>query len=207
MKPTCHGKRGTMKPKSIRTIDLTKRTMKRLIILLSLILVACGTTTPPSQALLVGDTPIAAESRLIDTRPDWAAIPGEMAPDFSYTLADGTYKLSDLRGKPVIVNFWATWCLPCVEEMPTLDAARRTNPDLVILAVNRNESTEAISAFAPKVGVSFPLITDRDGVIGERYGVINLPTTFFINSDGTIAVRHVGALTAERLAERLAEVR
>ncbi|MEJ5346199.1 MULTISPECIES: TlpA disulfide reductase family protein [Chloroflexus] len=181
--------------------------MKRLIILLSLILVACGTTTPPSQALLVGDTPIAAESRLIDTRPDWAAIPGEMAPDFSYTLADGTYKLSDLRGKPVIVNFWATWCLPCVEEMPTLDAARRTNPDLVILAVNRNESTEAISAFAPKVGVSFPLITDRDGVIGERYGVINLPTTFFINSDGTIAVRHVGALTAERLAERLAEVR
>lgn len=196
-----------MKPKSIQTIDLANRTMKRLIILFSLILVACGTTAAPNQALVVGDTPIAAESHLIDTSPDWAAIPGEIAPDFSYTLADDTYKLSDLRGKPVIVNFWATWCLPCVEEMPTLDAARRTNPDLVILAVNRNESTEAISAFAPKVGVSFPLITDRDGVIGERYGVVNLPTTFFINSDGTIAVRHVGALTAERLAERLAEVR
>jgi len=186
-------------------------TMKRLIILFSLMfslmVAACSNATTTIQPLVVGETPIASESRLIDARPDWAAIPGEMAPDFSYTLADGTHKLSDLRGKPVIVNFWASWCLPCIEEMPTLDAARRTNPDLVILAVNRNESTETISAFAPKVGVSFPLITDRDGVIGERYGVINLPTTFFINRDGTIAVRHVGALTAERLAERLAEVR
>ncbi len=185
--------------------------MKRLIILFSLIFgltaTACSNGSTTGQPLVVGETPIASESRLIDARPDWAAIPGEMAPDFSYTLADGTHKLSDLRGKPVIVNFWASWCLPCIEEMPTLDAARRTNPDLVILAVNRNESTETISAFAPKVGVSFPLITDRDGVIGERYGVINLPTTFFINRDGTIAVRHVGALTAERLAERLAEVR
>jgi len=186
-------------------------TMKRLIILFSLMfslmVAACSNATTTIQPLVVGETPIAPESRLIDARPDRAAIPGEMAPDFSYMLADGTHKLSDLRGKLVIVNFWASWCLPCVEEMPTLDAARRTNPDLVILAVNRNESTEAISAFAPKVGVSFPLITDRDGAIGERYGVVNLPTTFFINRDGTIAVRHVGALTAERLAERLAEVR
>ncbi|OAN44859.1 alkyl hydroperoxide reductase [Chloroflexus islandicus] len=183
--------------------------MRHAIIFLSFIfvLVACTGAPQASQPLVVGETPIASESKLIDTKPDWAAIPGEKAPDFSYTLADGTYKLSDLRGKPVIVNFWATWCLPCVEEMPEFEAARRANPDLVILAVNRNESTEAIAAFAPKVGVSFPLITDRDGAIGERYGVTNLPTTFFINRDGTIAARHLGALTAARLAERLAEVR
>lgn len=183
--------------------------MKRLIIFLSLtiLLAACMQTSQTNPPLVVGETPIAAESTLIDRKPDWAAIPGERAPDFSYTLPDGVHKLSDLHGKPVIINFWATWCLPCVEEMPTLDAARRANPDLVILAVNRSESTEAISAFAPKVGVSFPLITDRDGVISERYGVVNLPTTFFINRDGTIAVRHVGALTRERLAERLAEVK
>ncbi|MEF3275932.1 MAG: TlpA family protein disulfide reductase [Chloroflexus sp.] len=183
--------------------------MRHAILFISLIavLTACTGTPQTSQALVVGKTPIAPESRLIDTKPDWAAIPGERAPDFSYTLADGTHKLSDLRGKPVVINFWATWCLPCVEEMPTLEAARRANPDLVILAVNRNETTDAIAAFAPRVGVSFPLITDRDGTIGERYGVINLPTTFFINSDGTIAARHVGALSSERLAERLAEIR
>lgn len=183
--------------------------MKQAIIFFSFIfiLIACTSAPQASQPLVVGETPIASESKLIDTKPDWAAIPGEKAPDFSYTLADGTHKLSDLRGKPVLVNFWATWCMPCIEEMPELEAARRANPDLVILAVNRNESTEAIAAFAPKVGVSFPLITDRDGAISERYGVINLPTTFFINRDGTIAARHLGALTAARLAERLAEVR
>lgn len=183
--------------------------MKQAIIFFSFIfiLIACTSAPQASQPLVVGETPIASESKLIDTKPDWAAIPGEKAPDFSYTLADGTHKLSDLRGKPVLVNFWATWCMPCIEEMPELEAARRNNPDLVILAVNRNESTEAIAAFAPKVGVSFPLITDRDGAISERYGVINLPTTFFINRDGTIAARHLGALTAARLAERLAEVR
>lgn len=183
--------------------------MKQAIIFFSFIfiLIACTSAPQASQPLVVGETPIASESKLIDTKPDWAAIPGEKAPDFSYTLADGTHKLSDLRGKPVLVNFWATWCMPCIEEMPELEAARHANPDLVILAVNRNESTEAIAAFAPKVGVSFPLITDRDGAISERYGVINLPTTFFINRDGTIAARHLGALTAARLAERLAEVR
>lgn len=183
--------------------------MRHAIIFFSFIfvLVACTGAPQASQPLVVGETPIASESTLIDTKPDWAAIPGEKAPDFSYKLTDGAYKLSDLRGKLVIVNFWATWCLPCVEEMPELEAARRANPDLVILAVNRNESPEAIAAFAPKVGVSFPLITDRDGAIGDRYGVINLPTTFFINRDGTIAARHLGALTAARLAERLAEVR
>lgn len=184
--------------------------MKRCILfaahLLVLLLSACGLgqTATPTPVLDIGDAVIATESRLLD-RGQGIPAAGEIAPDFSFTLADGTtQKLSDLRGKRVLLNFWATWCLPCVEEMPAMQQALdEAASDLVILAVNRNELPEAISRFAPKVDVTFPLIADLSGAIGDRYGVSNLPTSYFINSDGTISARQIAALTPATLAERL----
>lgn len=136
-------------------------------------------------------------------------VEGELAPDFSYTLPDGSeVRLSDLRGKQVLLNFWATWCLPCIEEMPEIQRALdESGGNLVVLAVNRNEMPEAIARFAPKVDVTFPLIPNIAGDIGDRYRVTSLPITYFINSDGTVAARQFGALSADLLAERLEATR
>jgi thiol-disulfide isomerase/thioredoxin len=184
--------------------------MRRLCLLLAVLLTlaACGTTAPaPTPALDVGDAVIASESRLIDTGSGKLAA-GDTAPNFSYTLPDGTVQeLQGLQGKRVVLNFWATWCLPCVEEMPELQHAADADSDLVVLAINRNELPEAIARFVPKVNVTFPLVADLGGRIGDRYEVTSLPTTYFINSDGTVSARHIGALTSTTLGERLKVLR
>lgn len=176
-----------------------------LLLALAALLAACARPDAPaslSQATPVPGSVIATESRLLDEGRGRPAV-GEPAPDFSYTLEDGSaVRLSDLRGTPVILNFWATWCIPCVEEMPALQRALdESGGRIAVLAVNRNETREAIARFTGRVSVRFPLITNISGDISERYGVTNLPITYFISSDGTIAARQLGALTPARLAE------
>lgn len=173
--------------------------------LLTIALAACGASQPaPTPSIEAKNVTIASESALIDTgsaRPN----DGEIAPDFSYTLADGSvHKLSELRGKHVLLNFWATWCMPCREEMPELQQAADEHSDnLVVLAVNRNEAPEAITKFGSEVGVRFTLIANISGNISERYGATSLPITYFINSDGTISSRQLGALSTEALTKHL----
>jgi thiol-disulfide isomerase/thioredoxin len=120
-------------------------------------------------------------------------------------MADGSvHKLSELRGKRVLVNFWATWCMPCREEMPELQRTADANgDDLVVLAVNRNEAPSAIAKFGNEIGVTFPLLVNIAGDIGDRYGATSLPVTYFIKSDGTIASKQLGALSPALLAKHL----
>lgn len=182
--------------------------MKRIILLIMavLVLTACTGVQPTVTPVQfdAGDALIAAESRLLDQGRGALAV-GDSAPDFSFTLSDGTTtRLSELRGTPVLINFWATWCLPCIEEMPALEQVyQEAEGELAVLAVNRNELPDAIARFAPMVNVSFPLISDLGGAIGDRYTVTSLPTTYFIASDGTIHGRHVGALSVQQLNTQL----
>jgi cytochrome c biogenesis protein CcmG, thiol:disulfide interchange protein DsbE len=181
-----------------------KRTI--LLILAVLALTACTGAQPTltSDEFDAGDALIATESRLLD-RGRGAPAVGDLAPDFSFTLNDGTTtRLSELRGTPVLINFWATWCLPCIEEMPAIEQVyREAEGGLAVLAVNRNELPAAIARFAPTVDVSFPLISDLGGEIGDRYTVTSLPTTYFIASDGTIHGRHIGALSLQQLTAQM----
>ncbi len=186
--------------------------MKQFILLITLAfaLTACGGAQPAQipEDIDIGDATIAVESRLIDTGSG-KLVEGDMAPDFSYVLPDGTtQRLSDLRGTPVLINFWATWCIPCIDEMPTIEQVyAEADGALQVLAVNRNELPAAIARFAPQVDVSFPLIANIAGDIGDRYSVTSLPVSYFINSDGTIGAKHIGALTAQTLQERLSTLK
>jgi thiol-disulfide isomerase/thioredoxin len=101
--------------------------------------------------------------------------------------------LSDYRGQWVILNFWATWCPPCVEEMPYLNqlAAER---DLVVLGVNFNEDRERVAAFVAEQGIDFPILLAPDEITLLFYGVRGLPRTFVIAPDGALAHTAIGAL-------------
>lgn len=135
---------------------------------------------------------------------------GEPAPDFSFTMPDGSeMKLSDYRGQKVIINFWASWCAPCKAEMPDIqrvyDAHREDG--LVVLAVNREEDLATIQQFVAEVGISFPVVANMDGDISQQYGALGLPTTFFINTDGTVSSFRKGIMDEAFILEQLDQLR
>ena len=132
--------------------------------------------------------------------------PGAPAPDFELKAPDGTvYRLSDLRGRPVMLNFWATWCGPCRQEMPAIEDEYRARggDGLVVLAINVKESRGLVEPFVQRLGLTFPVLLDHSGSVSARYRVRSLPTTFFVAPDGTIDGMRQGAYTRRMLADRL----
>ncbi len=175
------------------------------------LLAACGpgaASAPAPSGPVVSN--IAVSSRLLD-RSGSTDLPevGQPAPNFEFTMADGTVrKLSDLRGTPVIVNFWATWCGPCRAEMPDLQRTQReAGTGLVVLGVNKLELVDKIQSFAQELNITFPLIANPDGDISERYAAKNIPISFFIRADGTVGARHFGVMRYESIQQELAKVR
>ena len=118
------------------------------------------------------------------------------APDFALpTLSGETVRLADLRGKVVFLNFWATWCVPCRTEMPTIEALyqRYKGRGLDVLAVNMDKSsTTGVEAFAKEAGVTFRIVLDPSWSAARAYGVRGLPTTYLIDRTGNVVVREVG---------------
>ena len=129
---------------------------------------------------------------------------GFPAPDIELATADGNMvKLSDLRGQPIILNFWASWCPPCRAEMPAIQAVYQAyhNDGLIILAVNasnQDDLTDA-NAFVTGLQLSFPIYFDKTGNAQDAYKVSALPTTFFIDRDGIIQSVVIGGPIAEAL--------
>jgi peroxiredoxin len=129
------------------------------------------------------------------------------APDFTLIYADGTaLRLSELRGKPVILNFWATWCTPCKAEMPELQALYSASDEgsFELLAINMREAPEPVTAFGAELGLSFPLVIDPAGAIADSYQVTVLPVTIVIDAAGVAREQHLGPLDRTRLRELLA---
>ena len=109
------------------------------------------------------------------------------------------------RGKPLIVNFWASWCLPCREEMPVLEASwRRYRNDVLFVGVNTQERSEVgARELMNEFGLSYPNGRDADNRINIDFGLFGLPETFFIRADGTLQYRHSGAVTQAVMDEQL----
>lgn len=143
-----------------------------------------------------------------DPRAVPSTITGKLAPDFSLTLFDGrSIRLSDFRGKVVFLNFWASWCPPCRAEARLLEAAWRLakDRDVVFLGVNIQDTEEGARRFIQEFDVTYPNGRDAGSRIAINYGVYGLPETFFIDREGRITYKHIGALGAETLGRKLVE--
>jgi thiol-disulfide isomerase/thioredoxin len=109
--------------------------------------------------------------------------------------------LSQLKGKRVFLNFWATWCPPCKAEMPEIEALynETKDSDLVILAVNIGESQNTVKSFMDKNKYNFSVLLDTDNSIAAKYNIQSIPTSFFIDKDGVIVSRHIGSMNKTQM--------
>jgi len=119
------------------------------------------------------------------------------APDFTLEDMDGKpYTLSSLRGKVVMVNFWATWCPPCREEIPSMETVYQAlhESDFIVLAINQWETPDHVFSYMGQLEVypSFPILFDRDSSVSDAFGVKGLPTTMLIDKQGRVVYRAIG---------------
>ena len=120
---------------------------------------------------------------------------GAQAPDFRLPDLDGEMvRLRDLRGQNVLLNFWATWCGPCRDEMPVIQA-RYNHGGFAVLAVDFGESRQQVAGFLAQIGVELPVALDADGRVQELYRVRGYPTTFFIDRRGVIRAMYIGQMS------------
>jgi peroxiredoxin len=152
-----------------------------------------------------------AALRLSEPPPD-PIRPGQLAPEFTLPLLEGGEPLSlaDLRGRVVLLNFWATWCKPCEDEMPAMQRLHEqlAGPGFVLLAVSLDQGTEEVAAFRQRLGLTFPILLDPGKRVSESYQTYRYPESYLIGRDGRILARYIGPRDWDAAAyrERIARV-
>jgi len=144
--------------------------------------------------------PIDAQTDLTKPKPTV----GHPAPAFALTTLDGnTFELTDLPpDTPLVLNFWATWCGPCRDELPALQAAsKRYVGQVQIVAVDQAEPAATVQQYVDELGLTFTIPMDTDNAVANRYNVSGMPTTFFIDADGVIQRMWTGEMNSITLAE------
>ncbi len=152
-------------------------------------------------------TRVPAPVALAPARP--LPLAGRPAPDFTLPQpGGGELTLADLRGKAVVLNFWASWCGPCEAEMPELQEAARKYGEqgLVVLGVNQGEPEEIVVDYLERLGITFPIVLDEAVQVSELYRVNSLPTTFFIDRDGILRDQVIGQMNTAVLQQRLRSI-
>jgi thiol-disulfide isomerase/thioredoxin len=156
------------------------------------------------------EPPLAALLKALDLR----VYPvGSAPPPFAGRTLDGQLSIADLRGKVVLLNFWATWCAECRPEMPALERLHREfgSRGLTVVGINAREPAPVVRRYASELGLTFPLselgltfplVLDTDGVLTTRYGVVGLPATFVVGRDGRAVAFAVGGRTWDGAAAR-----
>ncbi len=144
----------------------------------------------------------------INTTGRAGAIRVRPAPSFTLRLFDGgTLRLADQGGRVVVVNFWASWCPPCAEEAPELQAASQAHRDVTFVGVNVWDAEAAARQFLRAYGISYPNGPDPDGRVLIEFGVTGIPETYFIDPQGRLVRRWIGPVTAQGLAHLIEDLR
>ncbi|MFN8595356.1 MAG: redoxin family protein [Anaerolineae bacterium] len=131
---------------------------------------------------------------------------GQPISDFTLTDINGaTHKISDYKGRPVLINAWATWCPPCRGEMPDLHALYLKYKDagFELLAINSGESQSVAASFIHEMGFTFPTLVDTNKAVLDGLGINGLPTSILVGRDGTVKYIHVGGLTPDMIATQI----
>jgi cytochrome c biogenesis protein CcmG/thiol:disulfide interchange protein DsbE len=161
------------------------------LLVLVVLFVPLGRTDP--ERVVVGGHPLA----------------GKAAPQFELATLDGeAVSLAALRGRPVLVNFWATWCLPCRDEFPLLAEAYRAHADdrLEILGIVHDDTADGARAFAADMGATWPIVLDPDDEAWADYLGVGMPTSFFIDTDGVVQAASLGGFSEDGLTALLARI-
>ncbi len=161
--------------------------------------------------IAVGILLVAGAVLLLFTPQGTAGAPGPArigAPIGNFTLTDLSGKqvqLSDYAGRPVLLNAWATWCPPCQAEMPDLNAYYQAHRSqgFVILAINAGETSAQASAFATRLGLSFPILLDPTEALMDTLHIADFPTSILVGRDGVVKAIHVGRLTPAMLQKEI----
>ena len=126
---------------------------------------------------------------------------GDIPPDTMLVGINGEQMmLSDLKGKKVFLNFWATWCPPCREEMPAIEQMQKKyGDDLIIVAVSSMESKATVTQFLESNPYTFPIYLDEKGKLSKTYQLLSIPTSYFINEKGIIQNKAIGSMTFEKM--------
>ena len=166
-----------------RQVSRVRLTFAAVIILLwTLSLSGTGGATTASEAL---------DALLVQSFPDPVPAPAVTLRD----LEGQPFSLQDLRGKVVFLNFWATWCVPCRQEMPAMERLYQAYRDrgFVVVAVNFRQSAGQVRAFMQEVHLSFPAVLDSDGAVSSSFKVQGLPVTFLLDREGRILWKAIGS--------------
>ena len=144
---------------------------------------------------------------VIEFKPGMPIKEGVQAPDFTGELIDGTsITLSELQGKPVIINYWATWCGPCVKEMPAFERLKDDFGDKFgIIAVNCGDDAGTVKDFVEENGYTFPVVLDEEYSISMLYPTNSIPYTVVLDAEGKVTHISTGALDADTMYERYKE--
>ena len=188
-------------PLRLEPMDARRRDRETLWALL--ILTAIALSVPLLRNIAVPERTVAV------TGADAAKLTAQVAPDFTLEALDGSQvRLADFKGQVILVNIWATWCPPCVREIPRLVRTydRYSDQGFVMLGVNTTYQDERakVATFARDQGIPYPVLFDMDGNVSRSYASSLMPSSFLIDRDGKIAIVRVGEVDEAQLAEQVA---
>lgn len=169
--------------------------------------VAAASMSQPESALQVETAAPVAEEPLDSSSEVRGIENGHLAPDFRLPSLQGNawMTLQDLKGRPTVLSFWTTWCPYCLRQTPVMVEAHRRWESLGVqfVGINVRETSEPVNAYVTQHGIAYPVLLDADGVTATDYAIQGFPTTYFLDANLRIVMRHIGALTPEQLENYL----